>query len=186
MTGFRVDYHCAQGYFGVTPDLTCLGKVIGGGLPVGAYGGRADIMEKIAPVGPIYQAGTLSGNPLAMTAGYETLIQLTPDTYKEFKRKADKLEEGLRKAAQKYEIPHTINRAGSMIGFFFTNEDVVNYEKAKTSNLDFFAKYYRVMADEGIYLPPSQFEGMFLSTEHSDEDIEKTIEACEKAFSVLR
>lgn len=186
MTGFRVDYHCAQGYFGVTPDLTCLGKVIGGGLPVGAYGGRADIMGKIAPVGPIYQAGTLSGNPLAMTAGYETLIQLTPDTYKEFKRKADKLEEGLRKAAQKYEIPHTINRAGSMIGFFFTNEDVVNYEKAKTSNLDFFAKYYRVMADEGIYLPPSQFEGMFLSTEHSDEDIEKTIEACEKAFSVLR
>lgn len=186
MTGFRVDFHCAQGYFGVTPDLTCLGKVIGGGLPVGAYGGRADIMEKVAPDGPIYQAGTLSGNPLAMTAGYETLIQLTPDTYKEFNRKADKLENGLRKAAEKYEIPHTINRAGSMIGFFFTNEEVTNYEKAKTSNLDFFARYFRIMADEGIYLPPSQFEGLFLSTEHTDEDIEKTIAACEKAFAALR
>lgn len=186
MTGFRVDYHCAQGYFGVTPDLTCLGKVIGGGLPVGAYGGRADIMEKVAPDGPIYQAGTLSGNPLAMTAGYETLIQLTPDTYKEFNRKADRLENGLRKAAEKYEIPHTINRAGSMIGFFFTNEEVTNYEKAKTSNLDFFARYFRIMADEGIYLPPSQFEGLFLSTEHTDEDIEKTIAACEKAFAALR
>lgn len=118
MTGFRVGYNCAQGYFGITPDITCLGKVIGGGLPVGAYGGKAEIMEQIAPSGPIYQAGTLSGNPLAMTAGYETLSQLTHDTYKEFERKADRLEEGLRKAAEKYEIPHTINRAGSMIGFF--------------------------------------------------------------------
>lgn len=186
MTGFRVDYQCAQGYFGVTPDLTCLGKVIGGGLPVGAFGGKAEIMEKIAPSGPIYQAGTLSGNPLAMTAGYETLIQLTPETYKEFIKKADKLEEGLHNAAMKYEIPHTINRAGSMIGIFLTNEKVINYDTAKTSDLELFAAYYREMANNGVFLPPSQFEGLFLSTAHSDEDIEKTIKAVEKTFATIR
>ncbi|THE15507.1 glutamate-1-semialdehyde-2,1-aminomutase [Bacillus timonensis] len=186
MTGFRVDYHCAQGYFGVTPDITCLGKVIGGGLPVGAYGGRADIMEKIAPAGPIYQAGTLSGNPLAMTAGYETLSQLKPEDYTEFKKKADRLEEGLTQAAEKYDIPHCINRAGSMIGFFFTNEKVINYDVAKTSNLDYFATYYREMANGGVFLPPSQFEGIFLSTAHSEEDIEKTIQTAEKAFSIIK
>ena len=186
MTGFRVGYNCAQGYFGVTPDITCLGKVIGGGLPVGAYGGKAEIMKQIAPSGPIYQAGTLSGNPLAMTAGFETLSQLTPESYKEFERKADRLEEGLKAAAEKYDIPHTINRAGSMIGIFFTNEDVINYEKAKTSNLEFFAEYYREMANQGVFLPPSQFEGLFLSTAHTDEDIEKTISAAEKAFSKLK
>lgn len=186
MTGFRVGYHCAQGYFGITPDVTCLGKVIGGGLPVGAYGGRAEIMEQIAPSGPIYQAGTLSGNPLAMTAGYETLIQLTPETYKEFVRKGDILEAGLKKAAEKYDIPITVNRAGSMIGFFFTNEEVINYETAKASNLDYFAAYYREMANQGVFLPPSQFEGLFLSTTHSDEDIEKTIAAAEVAFSKLK
>ncbi|WP_409270827.1 glutamate-1-semialdehyde 2,1-aminomutase [Neobacillus sp. SCS-31] len=186
MTGFRVDYNCAQGYFGVTPDLTCLGKVIGGGLPVGAYGGRAEIMEQIAPSGPIYQAGTLSGNPLAMTAGYETLVQLTPEHYVEFRRKADLLEKGLTEAAVKHGIPHRINRAGSMIGIFFTNEEVINYERAKTSNLEFFAQYYREMADQGVFLPPSQFEGLFLSTAHTDEDIEKTIKAAENAFSKLK
>ncbi|MDQ0858196.1 glutamate-1-semialdehyde 2,1-aminomutase [Bacillus sp. V2I10] len=186
MTGFRVDYGCAQGYFGVTPDITCLGKVIGGGLPVGAYGGRADIMKQIAPSGPIYQAGTLSGNPLAMTAGYATLKQLTPDSYKEFGRKADILEEGLTAAAKKHDIPITFNRAGSMIGFFFTNEKVTNFETAKTSNLDFFSKFYREMANEGVFLPPSQFEGLFLSTAHTDEDLNKTIDAAEKAFSKLK
>ncbi|MGM0790418.1 glutamate-1-semialdehyde 2,1-aminomutase [Bacillus infantis] len=186
MTGFRVGYHCAQGYYGVTPDITCLGKVIGGGLPVGAYGGKAEIMERIAPSGPIYQAGTLSGNPLAMTAGYETLSQLTPESYKEFERKADRLEEGLYAAAKKHDIPLTVNRAGSMIGFFFTNEEVINYEKAKTSNLDYFASYYREMANEGVFLPPSQFEGLFLSTAHTDEDIEKTLNAAELAFSKLK
>ncbi|WP_391557287.1 glutamate-1-semialdehyde 2,1-aminomutase [Robertmurraya sp.] len=186
MTGFRVGYNCAQGYFGITPDLTCLGKVIGGGLPVGAYGGRAEIMEQIAPSGPIYQAGTLSGNPLAMTAGLETLSQLTPDHYEEFARKAELLEEGIRASAEKHDIPHTINRVGSMVGFFFTNEAVTNYEKAKTSNLDYFATYYQEMANQGVFLPPSQFEGMFLSTAHSNEDIEKTIEAIEIAFSKLR
>ncbi|MEQ2526899.1 glutamate-1-semialdehyde-2,1-aminomutase [Robertmurraya yapensis] len=186
MTGFRVGYNCAQGYFGITPDLTCLGKVIGGGLPVGAYGGRAEIMEQIAPSGPIYQAGTLSGNPLAMTAGYETLSQLTPESYDEFIRKGDMLEAGLKKAAEKYDIPITVNRAGSMIGFFFTNEHVINYETAKSSNLDYFGAYYREMANQGVFLPPSQFEGLFLSTAHSDEDIEKTIAAAEIAFSKLK
>lgn len=186
MTGFRVDYHCAQGYFNVTPDLTCLGKVIGGGLPVGAYGGRADIMEMVAPSGPVYQAGTLSGNPLAMTAGYETISQLTPETYKEFARKADRLTEGIEAAAKKYGVPVTVNRAGSMIGFFFTGEKVINYETAKTSNLKFFAEYYREMANQGVFLPPSQFEGLFLSTAHTDEDIEKTIAAVEIAFSKLK
>lgn len=186
MTGFRVGYNCAQGYFGITPDLTCLGKVIGGGLPVGAYGGRADIIERIAPSGPIYQAGTLSGNPLAMTAGYETLSQLTPEHYNEFIRKGDILEKGIKAAGEKYGVPVTFNRAGSMIGFFFTNEDVINYETAKSSNLEFFAEYYRQMADQGVFLPPSQFEGLFLSTEHSDEDIEKTVKAVEVAFSKLK
>ncbi len=186
MTGFRAGYNCAQGYFGITPDLTCLGKVIGGGLPVGAFGGKAEIMGKIAPAGPIYQAGTLSGNPLAMTAGYETLSQLTPADYQEFIRKADMLEKGISAAAEKYEIPLTFNRAGSMIGFFFTNENVINYDKAKTSNLDYFARYYREMANQGVFLPPSQFEGLFLSTAHSDEDIAKTIQAVEHAFSTLK
>ncbi|KXZ15337.1 glutamate-1-semialdehyde aminotransferase [Bacillus nakamurai] len=185
MTGFRVDYNCAQGYFGVTPDLTCLGKVIGGGLPVGAYGGKAEIMERIAPSGPIYQAGTLSGNPLAMTAGLETLKQLTPDSYKEFMKKGDLLEEGISKAAEANGIPHTFNRAGSMIGFFFTNEPVINYEAAKSSDLQLFAKYYKGMANEGVFLPPSQFEGLFLSTAHTMEDIEQTIQAAEKVFSSI-
>jgi glutamate-1-semialdehyde 2,1-aminomutase len=186
MTGFRVGYNCAQGYFNITPDITCLGKVIGGGLPVGAYGGKAEIMQQIAPSGPIYQAGTLSGNPLAMTAGYETLSQLTPAHYEEFIRKGDLLEKGFKAAAEKYNIPITFNRAGSMIGFFFTNEAVINYEVARSSNLEFFAAYYREMALQGIFLPPSQFEGLFLSTEHSDEDIEKTIRAAEIAFSKLK
>ncbi|CAG9608805.1 glutamate-1-semialdehyde 2,1-aminomutase [Pseudoneobacillus rhizosphaerae] len=186
MTGFRVGYNCAQGYFGVTPDLTCLGKVIGGGLPVGAYGGRREIMERIAPSGPIYQAGTLSGNPLAMSAGLATLKQLTPEHYVEFERKGDILEQGIKAAADKYDVPHRINRAGSMIGFFFTNEEVTNYEQAKTSNLDYFTTYYKEMANQGVFLPPSQFEGLFLSTVHSDEDIQKTLEAIEKSFAVIK
>ncbi|WP_298470267.1 glutamate-1-semialdehyde 2,1-aminomutase [uncultured Psychrobacillus sp.] len=185
MTGFRVDYNCAQGHFGITPDLTCLGKVIGGGLPVGAFGGKREIMEMIAPAGSVYQAGTLSGNPLAMTAGYETLSRLNEDTYKYFVKLGDMLEKGFREAASKYNIPHTVNRAGSMIGFFFTNENVVNYDVARTADLDLFAKYYRLMAEEGIYIPPSQFEGMFLSTAHTEEHIEKTIQAFHTVFEKL-
>ena len=185
MTGFRVGYNCAQGYFGITPDLTCLGKVIGGGLPVGAFGGKREIMEMIAPHGPVYQAGTLSGNPLAMTAGYETLTRLNEDSYEYFIKLGDLLEKGFREAATKYNIPHTVNRAGSMIGFFLTNEDVINFDTAKTSDLDLFAKYFRLMAEEGIYLPPSQFEGLFLSSAHTEEHIEKTVQAFHTVFEKL-
>lgn len=185
MTGFRVGYNCAQGYFGITPDITCLGKVIGGGLPVGAYGGKREIIEKIAPAGTVYQAGTLSGNPLAMTAGIETLKKLTPESYDHFMKLGDQLEAGFRAAAEKYNIPHTVNRAGSMIGFFFTNEKVSNYDQAKTSDLELFADYYRLMAEEGIFLPPSQFEGMFLSTAHTEEHIAKTVEAFHTVFAQL-
>jgi glutamate-1-semialdehyde 2,1-aminomutase len=185
MTGFRVDYGCAQGYYGITPDLTTLGKVIGGGLPVGAFAGKREIMEQIAPAGPIYQAGTLSGNPLAMTAGYETLSRLTPDSYTYFQKLGDQLEAGFREAATKYNIPHTVNRAGSMIGFFFTNEKVVDFETAKTSDLALFAEYFKLMAEEGIFLPPSQFEGMFLSTAHTEEHIAKTVDAFHTVFAKL-
>ncbi len=185
MTGFRVGYHCAQGHFGVTPDLTCLGKVIGGGLPVGAYGGKREIMEKVAPTGNIYQAGTLSGNPLAMTAGYETLSAMDEEAYASINQKVDTLIEGYKQAAVDFNIPLSINRAGSMVGFFFTDEGVINYETAKSSNLDHFAEYYREMINQGIFLPPSQFEGTFLSTAHTDEDIEKTIEAARKAFAKI-
>ena len=185
MTGFRVDYGCAQGYYGITPDLTTLGKVIGGGLPVGAFAGKREIMEQIAPAGPIYQAGTLSGNPLAMTAGYETLSRLTTESYTYFQKLGDQLEAGFREAATKYNIPHTVNRAGSMIGFFFTNETVVDFETAKTSDLALFAEYFKLMAEEGIFLPPSQFEGMFLSTAHTEEHIAKTVEAFHTVFAKL-
>lgn len=185
MTGFRVGYNCAQGYYGVTPDMTCLGKVIGGGLPVGAFGGRREIMQQVAPSGSIYQAGTLSGNPLAMRAGYETLSRLSEDSYTTFIERGDQLEAGFRAAAEKYNIPHTVNRAGSMIGFFFTNEEVVDFHSAKTSDLELFADYYKLMAEEGIFLPPSQFEGMFLSTAHTEEHIAKTVEAFHTVFAKL-
>ncbi|KAA0957868.1 glutamate-1-semialdehyde-2,1-aminomutase [Planococcus sp. ANT_H30] len=185
MTGFRVGYHCAQGHYGVTPDMTCLGKVIGGGLPVGAFGGKREIMQQVAPSGSIYQAGTLSGNPLAMRAGFETLSRLTEESYNTFIERGDQLEKGFREAATKYNIPHTVNRAGSMIGFFFTNENVIDFATAKTSDTDLFADYYRLMAAEGIYLPPSQFEGMFLSTAHTEEHIAKTVEAFHTVFAKL-
>lgn len=182
MTGFRVAYHCAQGYFGVTPDLTTLGKVIGGGLPVGAYGGKREIMKQVAPEGPVYQAGTLSGNPLAMAAGYMTLSQLKPEDYVAFREKADRLADGYRSAAAKYGIPLTVNQAGAMMGIFFTDQKVINYKRSKSSNLDHFKKYFTAMIEQGISLPPSQFEGVFLSTKHSMDDIEKTIKAAEYAF----
>ncbi|GEB76380.1 glutamate-1-semialdehyde 2,1-aminomutase [Sporolactobacillus inulinus] len=185
MTGFRVAYHCAQGYFGVTPDLTTLGKVIGGGLPVGAYGGRLDIMSQVAPEGPVYQAGTLSGNPLAMAAGYMTLSQLTPEDYPQFREKTDRLAKGYRKAAEKYGIPLTVNQAGAMMGIFFTDQPVINYLRSKSSNLDHFKTYFAQMIEQGVSLPPSQFEGVFLSTKHSMEDIDKTIQAAEHAFQFI-
>lgn len=186
MTGFRVGYHCAQGYFGVTPDITCLGKVIGGGLPVGAYGGRRDIMEHIAPAGNIYQAGTLSGNPLAMAAGFETLNALSKEDYEHMNQKIDRLVAGYQKAAEDNDIALQVNRAGSMIGFFFTDQDVINFDTAQSSDTERFAAYYRGMIEAGVFLPPSQFEGLFLSTSHSDEDIENTIHAVEKVFALLK
>ena len=185
MTGFRVGYHCAQGHFNVEPDITCLGKVIGGGLPVGAYGGKKEIMERIAPIGDIYQAGTLSGNPLAMTAGYETLSQLTEETYDKMNQKVDTLVKGYEEAAEKHQIPLQINRVGSMVGVFFTDKPVINYETAQSSDLDRFGKYYRGMIEEGVFLPPSQFEGLFLSTAHTDEHIHHTVQAIDKVFATL-
>lgn len=185
MTGFRVGYQGAQGYFGVTPDLTCLGKVIGGGLPVGAFGGKKEIMELIAPTGTIYHAGTLSGNPLAMTAGYETLRAMNEEEYEQLNKKIDRLVEGYKQAAIDFDIPLHINRAGSMFGVFFTNEPVIDFETTQMSNLNYFAQYYRAMIEEGIFLPPSQFEGIFLSTAHTDEDIEKTVQAVRTAFSKI-
>ncbi len=182
MTGFRVGYHSAQGLYGVTPDITCMGKVIGGGLPVGAYGGKREIVERMAPSGPIYQAGTLSGNPLAMTAGYTTLSLLTPEVYAELDRKAARLEAGFRENADRLGAPLTINRVGSMVCPFFTRQPVVNFETARTSDLELFRRYFAAMLDLGVSLAPSQFEGMFVSTAHTDEDIEKTIEAQGKAL----
>lgn len=183
MTGFRVGYNCAQGYFGVTPDLTCLGKVIGGGLPVGAFGGKREIMEEIAPVGNVYQAGTLSGNPLAMTSGFATLSELTEDSYSYFNELGDLLEKGLKDVFSKHEVPITVNRAGSMIGYFLNKGPVTNFDEANSSDLEMFSNMYREMAQEGVFLPPSQFEGTFLSTAHTKEDIEKTIQAFDTALS---
>ncbi|GFR39089.1 glutamate-1-semialdehyde 2,1-aminomutase 2 [Insulibacter thermoxylanivorax] len=186
MTGFRVGLNSAQGLYGVMPDLTCLGKVIGGGLPVGAYGGRREIMEHVAPSGPIYQAGTLSGNPLAMAAGYTTLKLLgEPGVYEELERKAARLEEGFRANAEEFGIPCTINRVGSMVCPFFTDQPVVDYDSARTSDLEMFARYFGHMLDLGINLAPSQFEGMFVSTAHTDEHIERTIEAHREAMGRL-
>ncbi|HCA7532057.1 TPA: glutamate-1-semialdehyde 2,1-aminomutase [Staphylococcus pseudintermedius] len=185
MTGFRVGYNCAQGYFNVIPDLTCLGKVIGGGLPVGAFGGRKEIMDHIAPSGDIYQAGTLSGNPLAMTSGYMTLSQLTPESYDYFNELGDMLEEGLTEIFAKHQVPLTVNRAGSMIGFFLNEGPVTNFKEANQSDLELFGQLYRKLAEQGIFLPPSQFEGMFLSTAHTKEDIEKTLHAFDVALERL-
>ncbi|WP_046215716.1 glutamate-1-semialdehyde 2,1-aminomutase [Paenibacillus wulumuqiensis] len=175
MTGFRVHMNCAQGRYGVTPDLTCLGKVIGGGLPVGAYGGKREIMEQIAPTGPIYQAGTLSGNPLAMTAGYTTLSLLTPEVYARLEQISARLQEGFEANAREAGIPLTINRVGSMVCPFLTEGPVTNYDTAKVSDMDMFKRYFGAMLDRGISVAPSPFEGMFVSGVHSDEDIEQTI-----------
>ena len=178
ITGFRVAYGGAQELYGVTPDLTCLGKVIGGGLPVGAYGGRAEIMRMVAPEGPVYQAGTLSGNPLAMTAGIETLNVLRQgDVFAELERKAARLEEGIADAASRAGMPVRILRVGSLLTAFFTAEPVTDYESAKSADTERFGEFFRRLLERGIYWPPSQFEAAFVSLAHSDEDIEATIEA---------
>jgi glutamate-1-semialdehyde 2,1-aminomutase len=186
ITGFRLTYGGVQDVFGVKPDLTCLGKVIGGGLPVGAYGGRREIMEMIAPLGPVYQAGTLAGNPLATAAGIITLNNLrAAAVYQRLEVAAIYLEDGLRRAAEDAEVPVRINRAGSMLTTFFTNEPVTDYASAKRADTARYAAYFREMLDRGVFLPPSQFEAMFLSTAHTDADVAETIEAAGEALSAL-
>lgn len=186
ITGFRVAFGGAQALYGVTPDLTCLGKIIGGGLPVGAYGGARSIMQLIAPAGPVYQAGTLSGNPLAVTAGIETLRQLKGrGIYKKLEESSAWLAEGLGEAARKAEVPVAQTRVGAMLGLFFTKEPVVDYESAKRSNTQAYAKFFHRMLGQGIYFAPSQFEAAFLSTAHSDRDIEHTIKSAETALRNL-
>ena len=186
ITGFRVHYGGAQALYGVIPDLTCLGKIIGGGLPVGAYGGPMEIMRWVAPAGPVYQAGTLSGNPLAVTAGIETLTRLkAPGLYKKLEARAAALAEGLGSDAKKAGVPLTQTRVGSMLGAFFTARPVVDYASAKRSNTDAYAKFFHRMLAKGVYFAPSQFEAAFLSTEHSSQDVEHTIKSAHAAFRNL-
>ncbi|MBM4124299.1 MAG: glutamate-1-semialdehyde-2,1-aminomutase [Nitrospira sp.] len=183
ITGFRVGYGGAQGLYGVAPDLTCLGKIIGGGLPVGAYGGRKELMQMIAPAGPVYQAGTLSGNPLAVTAGIETLKRLkTPGFYKKLDKLSARLADGLGEAAKRAGVPLTQTRVGSMLGAFFTRGPVVDYASAKQSDTQRYAKFFHAMLDRGVYFAPSQFEAAFLSAAHTPADVEKTLLAARAAF----
>ena len=177
MTGFRVAYGGAQQLYGIRPDLTTLGKVIGGGLPIGAYGGRADIMAKIAPLGPVYQAGTLSGNPLAVSAGLAMLRHLTahPETYRQLEERAASLVAGVPSGL-------TVNRVGSMFTLFFSEEPVTDYESAKRCDTKRFAEYFRFMLERGIYLAPSQFEAAFVSAAHTSEDIARTVAASREFF----
>ena len=186
MTGFRVSKGSAQGLFGIIPDLTCFGKVIGGGLPVGAYGGKKEIMDHIAPVGKVYQAGTLSGNPLAMAAGIATLKELQKkDVYETLENRTEKLMKGFQSAADAAGISLKTGHAGSMAGFFFSSEDIHNFDDAKKCNLDRFAKFYRLMLKKGVYLAPSQFEACFVSLAHSDDDIDQTILAAREAMAEI-
>jgi len=184
MTGFRIAYGGAQEKFGVTPDLTTLGKVIGGGLPVGAYGGRADIMSMVAPAGPMYQAGTLSGNPLAMTAGIKTLELLRkPGTYEQLDRITKKLSVGLLTIAKEAGHDVTGGSISAMFGMFFTGKEVHNYDDAKTSDMEKFGRFHRGMLERGIYLAPSQFEAGFTSLAHTEEDIDRTLVVAKKVLS---
>ena len=187
MTGFRVAYGGAQALYGIRPDLSCFGKIIGGGLPVGAYGGRRKIMSHIAPQGPVYQAGTLSGNPLAMAAGIATLAQLKKKGfYEKLEKKSARLCSGLAQAAAGAGVPAQVDHVGSMIGMFFCAEPIRSFEDAKKSDLPFFSKFYQGMRREGIYIAPSQFEALFLSSAHTAEHIGATVRAAEKVLAWLR
>jgi len=186
MTGFRISYGGAQAKFGITPDLTTLGKVIGGGLPVGAYGGRADIMGMVAPAGPMYQAGTLSGNPLAMTAGIKTLELLKqPGTYERLEAITQRLSSGLQEAARQAGVPICGGSISGMFGFFLCPGPVRNFEEAKTTDSARFAKLHRAMLERGVYLAPSSFEAGFTSLAHSDADIDATLAAFREVFAVI-
>lgn len=182
MTGFRIDYHSAQGLYNIQPDLTCLGKIIGGGMPVGAYGGRKEIMNLIAPEGNIYQAGTLSGNPIAMVAGYTTINKLTYDSYNYIEELSDRLIQGLSTVARKSNIPLMTTKAGTMIGLSFTDKPLQNFDDARKIDSEMFRHFYVEMLKQGILLPPSQYESIFLSTAHSIHDIDQTINAADIAF----
>ncbi len=185
ITGFRLSLGGAQEYFGITPDLSCFGKIIGGGLPVGAFGGRKEIMDYLAPEGPVYQAGTLSGNPLAMAAGIATLKELQKEgVYEELRKKTEKLSEGLKEAARSAGVYDKVSFKSieSISIVYFTPKEVKNYQDALTSNTEAYAVFFRRMLKEGIYLAPSQFEVAFMSTAHTEEDIEKTVKAAEVAF----
>ncbi|MBU2536295.1 MAG: glutamate-1-semialdehyde 2,1-aminomutase [Chloroflexi bacterium] len=186
ISGFRVAYGGAQTLFGITPDLTCLGKVIGGGLPVGAYGGKREIMEMMAPTGPVYQAGTLSGNPLAMTAGIETLKVLSqPGIYEQLENTASRLGEGIAGAASSQNFKLSISRFASLLTIFFTDSLATDYESISGADTELFAKFFRQLLSEGIYWPPSQFEAAFVSLAHDDRDIDITIKTIENAFNQL-
>lgn len=186
MTGFRVAFGGAQSLFKVTPDLSCLGKIIGGGFPVGAYGGRKEIMELVAPSGPVYQAGTLSGNPIAMTAGLETLkILKKTGTYDKLEHLSEKLAHGIRQAAESVGLPLFQTRVGSMSGMFFTSKKVVDLATAKTSDTKKYARFFTEMLNRGIYFAPSQFEAAFVSLAHDQEQIDQTISAAKEIFEII-
>jgi glutamate-1-semialdehyde 2,1-aminomutase len=183
MTGFRVAAGGAQQRYGIQADITTLGKIIGGGLPVGAYGGRLEIMNRVAPAGPIYQAGTLSGNPLAVAAGLATLRRLKKDNpYPRLESLGSRLEQGLIRAASEAGVPVRVNRVGSMFTLFFTGRDVTDFDSARTCDFERFNRFFHAMLAQGIYLPASQFEAAFISAAHTDADIEKTIEASARAL----
>jgi glutamate-1-semialdehyde 2,1-aminomutase len=187
MTGFRVHPGGAQTLFDIKPDLTALGKVIGGGLPVGAYGGRRDVMEMVAPIGPMYQAGTLSGNPLAMTAGIATIRGLTaPGVWEQMEERGERLMQGLHAAAEEQGIAVSHSRVGTMFGLFFNEGPVVDWPSAKKSDTQLFARYFQSMLAQGVYVAPSQFEAGFLSTAHGDHEIEATINAAARTFASLK
>lgn len=187
ITGFRLKFDGAAGFYGVTPDLVTYGKIIGAGMPVGAYGGRKEIMEKVSPAGPVYQAGTLSGNPVAMAAGFTQLKYLYEhqEIYKDLAAKGEKLYGGLKKIVEEKGLPYQVNYDSSLASIFFTDQEVKDYVSAKTSNLELFAKYFKGMLKRGIHLAPSQFEAMFLSTAHTDEVIDETLEAMRGALGDL-
>ena len=187
MTGFRVHPGGAQALYHIKPDLTTLGKVIGGGLPVGAYGGRKDLMQLVAPVGPMYQAGTLSGNPLAMTAGIETLKELQkPSAWRQLETRSAQLEDGLRSAAEEAGVTTRFNRVGTMFTTFFTDQPVTNWSTAKICDTSLFGKFFRAMLEQGVYLAPSQFEAGFMSLAHGEEQINATVAAAQAAFEQIK